>query len=511
MVQEARLAAAHDALQRGAWEEARAEFEAAVADEETPEALEGLGLAAWWLDDGATTVASRERAYALYAARGDRPSAARLATWLAWDATGFRGETAVARGWIARGHRQLEGLERTAEYGWLIAREGEIALAAGADSTTGGALGRQAAALGRELGDVDLEMVGMTLEGLALVGAGEVENGMRLLDEGAAAATGGEMHDLTAIGIACCRLIFACDDVRDYDRAGQWADRLSEFCRRWGMRPLFAICRVSYGGVLLSRGKWRDADAELTRAAAELEGSRPGHLAGVFARLGELRRRQGRRDEALRLFERARGSAAADLGRARVALDRGDAASAVEIAEAVLERIPNGLRTQRVAALETVVAARAAAGLDAAEAVAELDEIATAIGTEPLLASAAQAAGRLDEAVARFDRAGLPYEAAKARLALAAALGDTPRSRDERAAAERTLRDLGVATGGGIVTPRELEVLRLVADGLTDGEIAAQLVLSEHTVHRHVANILRKLTQSTRVGAATHATRLGLI
>jgi DNA-binding CsgD family transcriptional regulator len=333
---------------------------------------------------------------------------------------------------------------------------------------------------------------------------------MRLLDEGAAAATGGEMHDLTAIGIACCRLIFACDDVRDYERAGQWADRLSEFCRRWGMRPLFAICRVSYGGVLLSRGEWNDADAELTRAATELEGSRPGHLAGAFARLGELRRRQGRPDEALRLFERVRGSPSADLGRARIAIDRGDASGAVEIAEAVLHRIPRELRTHRAAALETLVEARVAAGLDAADAVAELCEIAERIGTEPLLASAAQAAGRLDEAVARFDRAGLPYEAAKARLALSAALGDTSRARDERAAAERTLRGLG-ATVSGIVTPRELEVLRLVAEGLTDGEIAARLVLSEHTVHRHVANVRRKLDAGSRAAAVREATRLGLL
>jgi DNA-binding CsgD family transcriptional regulator len=360
-------------------------------------------------------------------------------------------------------------------------------------------------------------MAGLTLEGLALVGAGDVDEGMRLLDEGAAAALGGEMRDLTAIGIACCRLIFACDDVRDYDRAGQWADRLSEFCRRWGMRPLFAICRVSYGGVLLSRGEWTDAEAELTRAAAELEGSRPGHVAGACARLGELRRRQGRHEEALRLFDRARGSAAADLGRARVALDRGDAGAAVELAEAVLRRVPPDLRTHRAAALETLVAAKAAAGLDARGDAAELEAIAAAIGTEPLRAAAAQATGlatgdvtMLDDAVARFDRSGLPYEAARARLALAAALGDTARARDERATAERALRELG-APSGGIVTPRELEVLRLVAQGLTDGAIAAQLVLSEHTVHRHVANARRKLDAGSRAAAVREATRLGLL
>ena len=58
---------------------------------------------------------------------------------------------------------------------------------------------------------------------------------------------------------------------------------------------------------------------------------------------------------------------------------------------------------------------------------------------------------------------------------------------------------------------RETEVLRLVAAGLSNREIASSLVLSEHTVHRHVANILRKLSQSSRAAAAAHATRAGLI
>ena len=67
------------------------------------------------------------------------------------------------------------------------------------------------------------------------------------------------------------------------------------------------------------------------------------------------------------------------------------------------------------------------------------------------------------------------------------------------------------SNGNSPLTPRETEVLRLVAAGLSNREIASSLVLSEHTVHRHVANILRKLTQSTRAAAAAHATRAGLI
>ena len=61
------------------------------------------------------------------------------------------------------------------------------------------------------------------------------------------------------------------------------------------------------------------------------------------------------------------------------------------------------------------------------------------------------------------------------------------------------------------LTSRETEVLRLVSTGMSNREIASTLVLSEHTVHRHVANILRKLSQSTRAAAATHAMRAGMI
>jgi pimeloyl-ACP methyl ester carboxylesterase/DNA-binding CsgD family transcriptional regulator len=65
--------------------------------------------------------------------------------------------------------------------------------------------------------------------------------------------------------------------------------------------------------------------------------------------------------------------------------------------------------------------------------------------------------------------------------------------------------------GASPLTSRETEVLRLVATGMSNREIATTLVLSEHTVHRHIANILRKLAQSTRAGAASQALRVGLI
>jgi hypothetical protein len=106
-------------LARGAWTDARRVFEAALAARESPEALEGLALAAWWLDAADVVFESRERAYRLYTERGDRRSAARIAVWLAWDTWAFRGEHAVSNGWLQRARSLLAGLPPCAEQAWL--------------------------------------------------------------------------------------------------------------------------------------------------------------------------------------------------------------------------------------------------------------------------------------------------------------------------------------------------------------------------------------------------------
>jgi hypothetical protein len=116
--------AAGDAfLSRGAWSEARGAFESALRERESPEALEGLALAGWWLDAADLVFEARERAYRLYGDRGDRRGAARVAVWLAWDAWAFRGEHAVSNGWLQRARRLLAGLPACAEQAWLDVRE----------------------------------------------------------------------------------------------------------------------------------------------------------------------------------------------------------------------------------------------------------------------------------------------------------------------------------------------------------------------------------------------------
>ena len=214
-----------------------------------------------------------------------------------------------------------------------------------------------------------------------------------------------------------------------------------------------------------------------------------------------------------------------------MALDRGDAREAAELAERLLRNVPEHRRLSRAPALELLVRARAAAGdLDsAAAALAELREVEREVGTDPLgayadIAEAALAAARgehdharvlLEDAVDAFTRAGAPFEAAQARLALAdslAALGRGEAAARESAAARERLRELGAPATLPLpeLTPREREVLALLAEGLTNRAIAQRLVLSEHTVHRHVTSILRKLDLPSRTAAAALAVRAGL-
>ena len=545
------------ALEAGAWQQAQHAFERALAIEETPEALEGLGLAAWWLDLADVVFDARERAYRAYRNRGDVVSAARLAVWIGWDSAAFRGEEGVAKGWLQRARRLLDGQRESPEHAFLAARAAVFALLDDGDPEAAEALALEAVRVGQLLGAIDYEMLGRSLHGFALVTTGQVTEGLRELDEVSAAILAGEVSDRLLIALAGCYLIGACDRVRDHERAVQWCDRIKEHSRKWGLKPLMAVCRTQYASVCMWRGSWEEAERELTSACDELAICRPAMTTDGLARLGELRRRQGRMDEAASLFERSGGHPIASLGRAALALDTGDPRSAVELAERHLRRLPARNRTERAAALELLIRAHAALGhghdLERARAAHdELRSIAEDARTSPLLASASLAAGviastagdldaarrALEDAVDLFDTSGAPFEAARARLDLASVLERLGRTEAAVAEADRalaaltrldarfelssaqTLRDrLGSAPREKDVapidtnrlTPREVEVLRLISSGLSNHAIAERLCISEHTVHRHVANTLSKLDVPSRSAAVACAARLGLL
>jgi ATP/maltotriose-dependent transcriptional regulator MalT len=382
-----------------------------------------------------------------------------------------------------------------------------------------------------------------------------VTDGLRELDEVSAAILAGELTDRVLIALAGCYLIGACDRARDHGRAVQWCDRIKEHSRKWGLKPLFAVCRTQYASVCMWRGAWDEAERELTNACDELALCRPGMTTDGLARLGELRRRQGRLDDAASLFDRSGGHPIASLGRAAIALDRDDRQSAVELAERYLRRLPVKNRTERAAALELLIRAHAAPGhhgdLDRARAALdELRSIATSANTSPLLASASLAAGlvssatddlassrrELEDAVDLFEKSGAPFEAAHARVHLAsvlerlgrtdAALGEIDRAREaltrldakvELVAANAVRQRLtspepaAAPRDTSVLTARELEVLRLISGGLSNQAIAERLYISEHTVHRHVANTLSKLDVPSRSAAVAQAAKLGLL
>lgn len=541
------LRAGHEALSRGEWEGARTVFEAALEQGENAEALEALGMAAWWQDDPHVTIESREHAYRLHRERGDAVAAARMAIWLAWDYLAFRGEPAVARGWLQRAHRLLDGLEPTPEHGWLAIREGEITFVLENDLAATRRLAKRARAIGSSLGVVDIELSALGLEGLALASEGKIADGIRRLDEASTAAIAGEISELWAVGRTFCYMITACERVRDFERASQWSQRMLEFAKRWQIRDLFAVCRAHYGAILVWRGTWDEAEATFETAIQDFAGSRPGTAFEAVVRRAELRRRQGRLEEAAALFREVEFHAYAQLGLAHVALDSGDAALAAERAERFLRKLGPESRLQRAAGLDLL--ARALVELAEPElartALAELQGLVAEVGSDSHHASALAVEGavasaegdfetarlRFEDAVDLFQQCGAPFETARSRLDLARVL--TALGRREAAAeqartaletlqgmrAEREaegaaalLRELGVAAGGPgtVLTPREIDVVKLVALGLSNAEIAGRLVLSEHTVHRHLANILRKLDLPSRAAAAAWAARSGV-
>jgi DNA-binding SARP family transcriptional activator len=464
---QAGLRAGLDALGRGDWEEAKAAFERTLAGGAQAEALDGWAQAARFLGEGEASLEARARAFRAYRARGDSPAAARAAAWLAYDTVVFRGDHAVAQGWFGHAHRLLDGLDDGEERGWLAFLEGEVALMAHADPARAGEHAALALEVGRRTGAMDLEMLALSLTGLARVAAGEIDEGMRELDQATAAAVAGELSGLHFAGAVCCHMIYACERVRDVERAAQWCETVRGFADEWSVPQLFGFCRSHYASVLMWRGEWHDAEAELTAASRAFEQGAPALVYEGIMRLAELRRRQSRLDEAADLCERIAWHPAAQLCLAEIALDRRDAPTARDLVARHLRALGAGERLGRASGLELAIRVHLAlddvraaeAGLD------ELQALAHAGGTTPLHASLrfsrglvararddpAAARRELEDAVDMWNRMRAPYELARGRIALAELALATDRPEE----AARELR-LARSTLQGLAAPTEL-------------------------------------------------------
>ena len=544
---------ARAALARGAWEDARDQFERAIRDAPSAEAWEGLAISASYLDLADIAIDAREEAFRRYRETHDARGAVRCGVWLASDILDFRGDAAVANGWLQRAQSIVADVsEPTAEGALLLAFRAHMTLLADSNPSGARRLCEEAIAMSRQCGDVDTEMIALAVDGIAMVTEGHVAEGMSKLDEATTAAVAGEMHDPNLMATACCVLINACEQMRDYARAGQWCERVRVLADRWRMGNFFIICRTQYASILMARGDLASADAELEAAMRHADERRPPLKRGALVRLADLRRRQGRLEEAEALFQQMGAHPLAVLGRAELALESARVQEAVDLLEGLLRRLPRILRGDRIRSLEVIARAYIACGRfdDARQAIGELESIADVVGTESLRAAAHAANGALlasigqasdarhalEEAIARYEAGEDRFALARTRAELARvldALGRrAPAIAEATAAADlfehmgavryaHHARELARSLAGSArrrglaaptaLSPRELDVLRLVAEGAADKAIAKRLRLSEHTVHRHVANILRKLEVTSRAAAVAQAVRQQLL
>lgn len=534
------LERAREAFDRQAWGEAHALLaEAGALD---PDDLERLAVAAHLVGHDDESDRAWEQAHLARARLGDADGAVRCAFWLAL-ALLLRGETAQAGGWLARAERLAEGAEHDgAARGLLLVTAFVEALDANARKAQ--ELAGEMVEIAQRCGDKDLLAFGVLSSGEAAIALGDSRRGMRLLDEVMVLVTTGEVSPIPA-GIVYCAVIAACMDALDVQRAAQWTEALGQWCASQpDLVPYRGQCLVHRSQILQAHGAWVEAATEVARARERL--SHPPHPALGLAlyQQGELHRLRGELAEAEAAYREA-----SELGHepvpgfALLRLAEGKVASALATAHRMLEESRG--RLTRLTALAAAVEVLLAGG-DVAGARSASDELSALAATRDALlvrapadhargavllaeGETASALPALRDACSGFRAVGMPYEEARSRVLLSRAcraLGDhdaadmeldAARAAFERLGAPADLAGVAAMAAGGpskpamVLTDRECEVLRLVAGGRTNRQIAADLVISEHTVARHVQNIFMKLTLTSRAAATAYAYEHNLV
>jgi DNA-binding CsgD family transcriptional regulator len=534
----------HEHYARRAWPDAYRSLSA--ADQATRlggEDLELLAMTAYLIGRDDDYLRALERAHHAHLDAGERLRAIRAAFWLGLRLF-FRGEVGPATGWLARAERLLEHEQHEcAERGYLLLPVVEQHLAAG-DLEAAFATAAEAAQIGERCGDADLIAFTRHEQGRIRIRQGQVEKGLALLDEVMVSATAGELSPLVT-GLMFCSVIEACQEVYAFGRAHEWTAALAQWCEEQPEMVAFTgVCRVHRAEIMQLRGAWQEAIEEAQRARERAEGVSRQTAAAALYQQAEVHRLRG---EFAAAEEAYRSASHCGLepqpGLALLRLVQGRTAAAVAaIRRAVGAGADPLLRTKLLPA-QIEIALAAGDVEDARAACRELEQIAASLDTAVLGAMAAHARGAVElaEGDARAALGSLrrafevwqqieaPYVAARVRelIGLACrALGDDDGAGLELDAARAGFEQLGAAPDLARIdsltrvppsgrphglTPRELQVLRLVAAGKTNKRIAAELFLSEKTVDRHVSNILTKLDVPSRAAATAHAYQHALI
>ncbi|MDX6646664.1 MAG: hypothetical protein QOK40_2391 [Miltoncostaeaceae bacterium] len=502
------------------------------------EDLELMATAAYMLGRDDECDGCRERAFHLHLDAGELLKAARSAFWLGNNLM-LRGEMGRATGWFGRARRLVERAGGDCvEHGYLllpvmiqqrVAGDLEAAVRSAAD----------AAAIGERFGDADLFALAATNQGILLAHLGRVAEGLGLLDEAMLALTTNELSPIIN-GYVYCGVITGCRAAHELRRAHEWTAALTRWCdQQPDLVSFTGTCLVHRAELMQLHGAWLDALEEARRAGERCEQAlnRSGAAEALYLQ-GEVHRLQGddaRAEEAYR--EAGVRGCEPQPGLALLRLAQGRTAAAAAAIRRVVGE--TSAPSRRAGLLPAYIEIMLAAGDLAAarSACGELEEIAGHHEGGVLDAAVLHARGAIELAegdanggLVAFRRAWqawqeleAPYEAARARVQVGVAcraLGDEEAAALELEAARGVFAELGAAAdlrrveslaglgataGAHGLTPRELQVLRLVAAGARNRAIAAELVLSERTVERHLANIFTKLDVSSRAAATAYA------
>ena len=527
-----------ESYRRCAWEDAYQALGA--ADQASPllvEDLEKLATAAYLTGRDAQYHRFLERAYHLHIEDGASQRAARSAFWLGL-ALLFQGEVGQANGWFVRGQRAVKELE-CAEQGYLLlpVAEGQLAQGNGKAAYAGATT---ATKLGEQFEDADLVACARHLQGRALIQQKQVESGLTVLDDVMLSVIGGELSPIVT-GLIYCSVIDTCQQVYALGRAQEWTVALADWCERQPEMVAFTgSCLVHRAEVLQLQGAWPGAMVEACRAC-ERKGDPP---PAAFYRKAEIHRLRGEFDEAEAAYRRASElGMEPQPGLALLRLNQGRTDAAAAAIRRVVGAAAKPLQRARLLPACTEIMLAVGDLNEAQRACGELKAVARQFEAGVLNAAAAHARGAVElaDGDARSALTSLrhafeiwlqlevPYESARVRVLMSQAclaLGDKEGADLERDAARAVFERLGAAPDlarlenrlqGRMqqrphgLTPRELDVLRLIAEGKTNKAIASELYLSERTIDRHLSNLFAKLHVSSRSAATAYAYRHKLV
>lgn len=536
------MSEAADHFRRGDWQAAYEAWSEAGLDGLGADELEQFSTAAGLVGHHNELVGALQRAFLACQEEGDLRGAARCAFHLSMNSADH-GEHALAGGWAARAADLVAEIgEDCVEGGWVAFLMMFRALGEG-DLATARSRAAEALEVGRRLRDPDLTAMSTCAQGRVSIMTCQFAAGLAQLDDAMVRVLTGELSPFIA-GHVYCTAIEGAQEIGDFGRVAEWTAALERWCAAQpGLLAFTGQCAVHRGQLMRLRGAWDDALREFAEAAERyVEIGTPAAVALTAVETGDVLRLRGRLEDADAAYQRAANLGLdPQPGLALLWLAGGRAAAAVAAVERLLATAEGPVQRCRLlpAAVEVLLACD---DVDRARPLAdELVSLAASVGSTALSAAGAQAMGAVELAAGDasgalpylrkahqlWARASASYDAAVARLLVARcliALADPSSAERELVAARAVFRQVGAAPMAdlasamltpdslpGGLTAREVEVLRLVASGRSNPQIATELVLSEKTVARHLSNIFAKLDVGSRTAAAAYAFEHGLV